>query len=186
MLQVYEGRLLSKEWKDRTDITEILKTPACVQGKVRVRTTAGRAGPSVSTYLCVTVRGTMALSQVYCALYSPHSPKQLHLFLPSAISSSSHCIHLSVLLFKCSYSPFRRQITFKPTVTMATFACGKGAFEGTNEMCNNMHRHSASLSKNRTCKLLRHVTHAGWWGWHFHHSPKNVDKTLSAIYISDK
>lgn len=88
------------------------------------------AGASFCTYLCVTVRGTMALSQVYGALFSPHSPKQLHLFLLSAISSSSHCIHLSVLFFKCSYSPFRRQITFKPTVTMATFACEKVHLRG--------------------------------------------------------
>lgn len=57
----------------------------------------------------------------------------LSLSLPSLLrlSPRSHCILWSVLLFKCSYSPFRRRVTFKPTVTMATPICiWKSAFEG--------------------------------------------------------
>lgn len=55
---------------------------ACtVCGHDACRTTAGTAGVSACTYLCVTARGTMALSQVYGALYSPHSSN-------SCISSS--------------------------------------------------------------------------------------------------
>lgn len=175
-------------WNDITDKTKNLKIPACVSvaselvlhvGKVPVRSTAGTARASDCTYLCVTARSTMALSQVDRALYSSPLLKQPHLFLPSAISSSSHCIHSSVLLFNCSFSPFRRRIMFKPTVTMATFICiWKSEFDGANEMCNNLYRHSASLSKNIKCKLLRHVTqHDGVDTLICRHKfTKNVDK----------
>lgn len=55
--------------------------------------------------------------------------------------SVSLCILCSVLL---SYSPFRRQVTYKPSVTMATPICiWKSAFEGTNKMCNSMLWHCA-------------------------------------------
>lgn len=113
---------------------------------------------SAGSYLCVTGRGTMqgidakptATLQGYSAFYSPHSSKRQKIFLslPLRLSLRSHCILWSVLLFKCSYSPFRKRATFKPTVTMATPICiWKSAFEGANEMCNNMPRHCASLSK---------------------------------------
>lgn len=70
-------------WNDRTDITRIRTVSELVlhMGEVPVRTTAGTAGASACTYLCVTARGTMALSQVYGALYSPYSSN-------SCISSS--------------------------------------------------------------------------------------------------
>ena len=126
------------------------------------------AGTSAGSYLCVTERGTMrridakptATLQVYGAFYSPRSSKRqkIFLFLPLCSSLRSHCILQSVLLFKCSYSPFRRRATFKPSVTMATPICiWKSAFEGANEMCNNMPRHCALLSKNSKYGHMRNV-----------------------------
>lgn len=82
--------------------------------------------------------------------------------LPLRLSLHSHCILWCVLLFKCSYSPFRRRPTFKPTVTMATPICiWKSAFEGANEMCNNMPRHCASLSKYSKYGQTRNVRWVG-------------------------
>lgn len=100
---------------------------------VCVRAAGGMAGANAGSYLCVTGRGTMqridakptATLQGYSAFYSPHSSKRQKIFLslPLRLSLRSHCILWSVLLFKCSYSPFRRRATFKPTVTMATPIC---------------------------------------------------------------
>lgn len=111
--------------------------------------------------------------------YSPHSSK-------SCISSSclpffsSRCIHLSVLLFKCSFPPFRRQVMFEPTVTMATSICiRKSAIEGANEMCNNMRRHSASLSKSRP---LRHINQVVCYGVDAHICLNNLMGTLSTTF----
>lgn len=105
--------------------------PVCVP--VCVNSAGGMAGVSAGSYQCVTERGTMrridakptATLQVYSAFYSPHSSKRRKIFLslPLCLSLRSHCILWSVLLFKCSYSPFRRRVTFKPTVTMATPIC---------------------------------------------------------------
>lgn len=70
-------------WNDMTDITEILKILACV----RACTACGQGAcqnysrNSRGECLCVTARGTMTLSQVYGALYRPHSSN-------SCISSS--------------------------------------------------------------------------------------------------
>lgn len=131
---------------------------ACVCVPVCVNSAGGMAGVSAGSYQCVTERGTMrridakptATLQVYSAFYSPHSSKRRKIFLslPLCLSLRSHCILWSVLLFKCSYSPFRRRVTFKPTVTMATPICiWKSVFEGANKMCNNMPWHCASVSK---------------------------------------
>lgn len=94
----------------------------------------GRIGwANTGSYLCVTGRGTMqridakptATLQSFSAFYSPPSTKRQKMFLslPFRLSLRFYCILWSVLLFKCSYSPFRRRATFKPTVTMATPIC---------------------------------------------------------------
>lgn len=89
---------------------------------------------------------------------TPQKRQKIFLSLPLRLSLRSHCILWSVLLFKCSYSPFRRRATFKPTVTMATPICiWKSAFEGANEMRNNMPRHCASLSKYSKYGHMRNV-----------------------------
>lgn len=125
---------------------------------------------SAGSYLCVTGKGTMqridakptATLQGYSAFYSPHSSRRqkILLWLPLRLSLSAHCILRSVLLFKCSYSPFRRRATFKPTVTMATPICiWKSAFEGANEMCNNMPQHCPSQVQQmwayKTCEVVK-------------------------------
>lgn len=101
------------------------------------------------------------LQSLFIAL-TPQEKQKIFLSLPLRLSLRSYCILWSVLLFKCSYSPFRRRATFKPTVTMATPICiWKSAFEGANEMCNNMPRHCASLSKYSKYGHMRNVR---WWG----------------------
>lgn len=83
---------------------------------------------SAGSYLCVTGTGTMqgidakptATLQGHGTFYSPQSSKRQK---TPRLSLHSPCILWSVLLFKCSYSPFRRRATFKPTVTMATPIC---------------------------------------------------------------
>lgn len=145
----------------------------------RGRCVSGRAGASVCTYLCVTVRGTMVLSQVYCALYSPHSPQTaaslppLLPFLPLPIASIRVFCFLNVLI-----PHLEDKLRLSPQLLWQHLHVEKSEFEGANEMCNNMHGHSASLSKNRKCKLLRHVSHAGWWASHFHQFTKKCGQNL--------
>lgn len=121
---------------------------------------------STGSYLCVTGRGTIqridakptATLLGYSAFYSPHSSKRQKIFLclPLRLALCSHCVLWSVLLFKCSYSPFRRRVTFKPTVTMATPICiWKSTFEGANKMCNNMLWHCTPFSKYSKYGLIR-------------------------------
>lgn len=93
---------------------------------------------------------------------------KIFLSLPRRLSLRSHCILWSVLLFKCSYSPFRRRATFKPTVTMATPICiWKSAFEGANKMCNNMPWHCASLTKYSKYGHMRNIRWVVWGGGGF-------------------
>lgn len=109
---------------------------------VHIKATGGITGRVSGSYLCVSEKGTMqgmpsqlALRRATMLFIALHSSKKAKRSLPpslrTCLSLHSHCILWSVLLFKCSYSPFRRRVTFKPTVTMATRICiWKSAFEG--------------------------------------------------------